>query len=104
MAKGKTPTVASQIKNARAPKGSALESLVRENQNFDLLAQEEMEDDHPYPLWLRVLWRKLNPDIVMPEENPGAGYPGFLSEIYTRMVINPDITWAKTLTDDDSQK
>lgn len=104
MAYRKAPTVASQIKSAKAPKGSALEKLIRENQKFDLLAPEEMEDDHPYPLWLRVIWRERHPEIAMPKKNPGAAYPEFLSQIHKRMVANPDIPWETTPSDDDPPK
>ena len=101
MANVKNPTVASQIKSAQAPKGSTLERLIRENQNFDLLVPEEMEDDYPNPLWLRVLWRKQHPEIAMSKKNPGAAYPEVLSQIYKRMVANPDLPWGTTPSYDD---
>ena len=104
MANVKTPTVASQIKSAQAPKGSRLERLIRENQNFALLAPEEMEDDEPHPLWLRVIWRQRHPEIAMPEKNPGAAYPEVLSQIYKRMVADPDIQWETAPPDDDQPK
>lgn len=94
--KSKTPTVSSQIKSAKAPKGSALEKLIRKNQNFDLLLPEEIQDDYGHPLWLRVYWRKQHPEISMPEKNPGAAYPEILSQIYKRMIANPSLKWETT--------
>lgn len=96
MADKKAPSVASQIRDAKAPKGSRLETLIRENQNFELLAPSEMDDDYPLPLWLRVLWRKQHPEIEMPEKNPGAAYPEVLSQILKRMIANPDVPWGQT--------
>ena len=91
--KTKTPTVSSQVKSAEAPKGSALEKLIHENQNFDILSTEEIEDDYGHPLWLRVYWRKQHPEITLPEKNPGAAYPEVLSQIYKRMKADPTINW-----------
>lgn len=95
MADKKAPSLASQIRDAEAPKGSTLESLIRENQDFDMLAPSEMDDEYPLPLWLRVLWRKQHPEIQMPEKNPGAAYPEVLSQIHKRMIANPDLPWGK---------
>ncbi|MBY8976757.1 hypothetical protein KHP62_13115 [Rhodobacteraceae bacterium NNCM2] len=93
MANGKAPTLASQIRSAEAPKGSTLERLIRENQDFDLLAPGEIDDANPLPLWLRVFWRKQHPEIPLPEKNPGAAYPEVLSQLYRRMVAQPDLPW-----------
>jgi hypothetical protein len=93
----KLPSVDSQIRDAKAPKGSNLEALIRENQDFDMLAPGELDDNYRLPLWLRVLWRKQHPEIKMPEKNPGAAYPEVLSQIYKRMIANPDAPWGKKL-------
>jgi hypothetical protein len=98
------PTVDSQIRDAQAPKGSVLETLIRENQNFEMLAPSEMNDDYPLPLWLRVFWRKQHPEIPMPEKNPGAAYPEVLSQIHKRMIANPDLPWGKSLSPDAPKK
>lgn len=87
------PSIDNQLEQAKAPKGSALEKTIRENQNFELLAPEELADDYPIPLWLRVAWRKQHPEIPMPAKNPGAAYPEVLSQIYKRMVANPLVHW-----------
>ena len=93
MAEKKTPSVASQIREAKAPKDSQLEKLIRENQDFDLLASEELDDDYPVPLWLRVVYRKQHPEIVFPAKNPSAVYPEVLSQVYRRMIANPNEAW-----------
>jgi hypothetical protein len=96
--KPKTPTVEEQIESAKAPKGSALEKLIRANQEFELLHPDEFEDDYPVPLWLRVAWRKEHPEVQMPAENPGAAYPEVLSQAYRRMVADPDGDWGSDTT------
>lgn len=93
MAEKKPPSVASQIRDAKAPKGSRLENLIRQNQEFEVLAPGEIGDEYPLPLWLRVFWRKQHPEIEMPEKNPGAAYPEVLSQLHRRMVDNPDLPW-----------
>jgi hypothetical protein len=98
----KTPSVASQIKDAQAPRGSNLENLIRENQNFEMLAAGEFDDNTPLPLWLRVYWRKQHPEIPMPERNPGAAYPEVLSQVYKRMIADPDIPWVMRQTESGS--
>jgi hypothetical protein len=90
----RTPTVAAQIASANAPRGSALEKLIRSNQDFALLHPEELDDEYPLPLWLRVAWRKQHPDVQMPAKNPGAAYPEVLSQAYRRMVANPNEAWS----------
>jgi hypothetical protein len=91
--KPKPPTLKHQIESAEAPKGSALEKLIRANQDFDLLHPDEFEDEYPVPLWLRVAWRKQHPDVELPAKNPGAAYPEVLSQAYRRMVANPNDAW-----------
>jgi hypothetical protein len=89
----KRPTVAEQIKKAGVPATSALAKLISENQDLELLHPDELNDEYPAPLWLRVAWRKQNPQVPMPSRNPGAAYPEILSQIYKRMVANPDQPW-----------
>ena len=91
--KPKPPTIKAQVESAKAPKGSSLEKVIRANQDFELLHPEEFEDEFPIPLWLRVAWRKQHPEVQLPEKNPGAAYPEVLSQVYRRMVANPDDAW-----------
>src|SRR4051812_18706149 len=85
----KRPSVAEQIRKTGARPNSALAKLIRENQEIELLHPDELADNYPAPLWLRVAWRKQHPEIPMPAKNPGAAYPEVLSQIYKRMVANP---------------
>ena len=87
------PTVEDQVREARAPAGSPLEKLIQANQDFDLLAPEELGDDYSIPLWLRVFYRKQHPEIEFPRKNPGAAYPEILSQYYSRMVAQPYEHW-----------
>lgn len=93
--KRKRPTIRDQIESAKAPKGSALEKLIRANQDFDLLHPDEFEDDYPIPLWLRVAYRKQHPELELPSKNPGAAYPEVLTQIYQRMIANPNEPWGQ---------
>ena len=86
----KRPSVEEQIKKTGAPANSALAKLIRDNQDFERLHPEELNDSHPTPLWLRVAWRKQHPELPMPATNAGAAYPELLSQIYKRMVAFPD--------------
>jgi hypothetical protein len=99
----KQPSVASQVRDARAPKGSVLEKMIRENQQFDMLAPEEVDDDYSPPLWLRVAYRKQHPEITFPEKNPGAVYPEVLSQVYQRMIANPDGPWDRSAAAEDAE-
>jgi hypothetical protein len=43
--------------------GTALEKLIRENQDFSLLRADEQKDKRGLPPWLRVWWRKGHPEV-----------------------------------------
>jgi|SRR5215213_10312009 len=87
------PSVQAQIRETNVVRGSALEKLINENQDFQLLQPEEADDDAGLPPWLRVWWRKNHPELEHPTVNPGAGYPDVLYTIYTRMLSQPDLPW-----------
>ena len=86
-----TPSLERQLAEAKAPPGSALEQLVKDNQDFSLLEPQELNDDVNIPLWLRVYWRKQHPDVQHSKVNPGAGYPDMLFEILEWMQEHPDL-------------
>lgn len=67
--------------------------MIRDNQDFEILAPEELDDDYPIPLWLRVAYRKQHREIQFPSKNPGAAYPEVLSQVYKRMVASPSDVW-----------
>jgi len=56
------PTLKAQLQKSHAPAGSALEKLIRENQDFSILRPDEAYDNLRIPLWLRVHWRKAHPE------------------------------------------
>jgi hypothetical protein len=87
------PSLDEQLAAAQAIPGSALEQLIKDNQNFDLLQPEEAHDDVGIPPWLRVYWRKNHPDIPHSTVNPGAGYPDILDRVYAWMVSHQDEKW-----------
>src|SRR4051794_1657391 len=63
-------SVEAHMSAAHVRTGTALEQLVRQNQDFNLLRAEEANDTLPYPLWLRVYWRKLHPDGNYSAQDP----------------------------------
>jgi hypothetical protein len=78
------PTVQRQLAADRVAPGTALEKLIRENQDFSLLRAEELNDRRSQvPLWLRVYWRKAHPDMEV--------YPLVLKEVHEWMVSHPDL-------------
>ena len=95
MTNPKWPSIKEQISAEKVARGSALEKMIRKNQEFDLLQPEETDDDAGLPLWLRVFWRKNHPDLEHPTVNPGGGYPDALYTLYDRMLAHPDLPWEK---------
>lgn len=73
------------------PDGSALERLIRDNQDSGLLRADEASDRLGLPLWLRVYWRKQHPELEYRAGDPTGGYPRALRNLYTWMVANPDL-------------
>jgi len=86
-------SVEEQLRESRVVHGSALEQLIRDNQDFKLLHRGEVNDGLPIPPWLRVHWRKLHPEEVPDEGSPAAAYPypDVLDSIYEWMRIHQDL-------------
>lgn len=76
---------------AQGTQGTALERLIAENQDFELLHPGEADDQIRVPLWLRVFWRKAHPEMVFDPADPTGGYPLLLKEIHEWMVSHPDL-------------
>jgi BNR repeat-like domain/Fibronectin type III domain len=93
------PTLQSQLAHMKAPAGSALEKLIKQNQDFNLLRPEEAYDKIPVPLWLRVHWRKAHPEMVYSPADPSGGYPHVLKEIAEWMEHHPDLKTGKREAD-----
>jgi hypothetical protein len=89
----KWPSVEEQLKESNVIHGSALEQLIRENQDFELLHPDEVDDGLPIPPWLRVHWRKQHPDDIPDERSPAASYPypDVLDSVYEWMRIHQDL-------------
>ena len=96
----KWPSVEEQLKEANVVHGSALEQLIRDNQDFELLHPAEIDDGLPIPPWLRVHWRKLHPEDIPDESSPAASYPypDVLDSIYEWMRIHQDLPGWSTST------
>jgi hypothetical protein len=88
----KWPSVEKQLARDHVIPGSALEKLIRANQDASVLAPWEADDDEiGLPLWLRVLWRKAHPDVLGEAEDAGGGYPLGLKEEYEWLVHHQDL-------------
>lgn len=88
-AKQQWPSLEEQLVAARAVHGTALEQLIKDNQDFGLLRPEEAHDDLPLPPWLRVHWRKQHPDADY--SGPSGGYPLVLHELFEWMLRHQDL-------------
>jgi hypothetical protein len=83
------PSLEEQLSAAKVIPGSALEKLIRDNQDFEMLDPSEVNDRWKLPPWLRVYWRKKHPEIKY--KGPGVGYPLLLKEVYSWMVRHQDL-------------
>jgi hypothetical protein len=92
----KWPSLKEQLRAAKAPAGSALEQLIKDNQDVHLLHTSEVQDDWDYPLWLRVYYRKNNPGVQISALSPGAAYPESLGDLGEWMTAHPDLPWGKS--------
>jgi hypothetical protein len=91
--KSKWPSIEEQVDAEKITRGSALERLINENQDFTVLDPREADDDADLPLWLRVYWRKNHPDVEHSVVNPGGGYPDILYDIKNWMLAHHDLPW-----------
>jgi hypothetical protein len=85
------PTVEEQLSASKVIPGSALEKLVRENQDFEMLRPEEAHDKLRLPPWLRVYWRKHHPEARYAAHDPTGGYPLALRDLYNWMIRHQDL-------------
>lgn len=83
------PSVEEQLATSEVARGSALEQLIRDNQDFEMLQPEEARDRLGLPPWLRVYWRKLHPHAQY--TGPSGGYPLSLADLYEWMVDHQDL-------------
>lgn len=85
------PPLERQLIESRAVHGSALEQLIKENQDFSMLYPGEANDDLGIPLWLRVYWRKQHPDVELREQGRSHGYPMALRDLHEWMILHQDL-------------
>ena len=85
------PSVEEQLAAAKVLRGSALEKLIRDNQDFHLLRPTEAHDQIGLPVWLRVWWRKHHPDEKYSTVDPYGGYPEVLHRALAWMLSHQDL-------------
>ena len=88
-AEPKWPTLEQQLTASKVIHGSALERLVSDNQQLEMLRPEELVDMLDLPAWLRVHWRKLHPDGKY--FGPSGGYPLVLERLRDWMIAHQDL-------------
>jgi hypothetical protein len=88
-ADGFPPSLEQQLKDSGVIAGSALETLIKQNQDFSILDPSELNDNLPFPLWLRVFVRKTHPEVNF--SGPRPGYPLILKEVLSYMVRHQDL-------------
>jgi hypothetical protein len=85
------PLLQQQLTQDGVLPGSALERLIRQNQDFGLLRPAEASDKIPVPAWLRVHWRKHHPEMTYDPADPTGGYPFVLKEVHEWMLSHQDL-------------
>jgi hypothetical protein len=90
MDKGVRATLEDQLSESNVVRGSALEKLIQDNQDFHLLRPEEANDKIGLPPWLRVYWRKHHPETVYSGNDPTGGYPRVLKRVHGWMLRHQD--------------
>jgi hypothetical protein len=80
-----------QVMQDHVVPGSALEALIRANQDVRRLRAAEAWDGIPLPPWLRVLWRKNHPNLPDLPADPTGGYPLVLQELHQWMLTHQDL-------------
>jgi hypothetical protein len=87
----KFPTLDEQLKGAHARSGTALDKLIRQNQDFSKLKERDA-NDKVVPPWLKVHWRKGHPEADYDNPNdPTGGYPHVLKEVLEWLVTHQDL-------------
>ncbi|MCU1230173.1 MAG: hypothetical protein JWO97_3057 [Acidobacteria bacterium] len=88
---GKFPTLDAQLKKSHVKAGSALEKLIKDNQDFTKLKAKDA-DDPIVPPWLKNYWRKGHPEANYDNDNdPTGGYPLVLKEVLEWMETHQDL-------------
>ena len=85
------PTIERQLAKDRIVPGSNLESLIYQNQDFEMLRPGEKNDKIGLPAWIRVMWRKAHPELTYSASDPTGGYPRVLHEVHEWMLHHQDL-------------
>src|ERR1051325_9982704 len=84
------PSLADQLKKAKAKPNSKLEKLIKDNQDFSKLKDKDA-DDPIVPPWLKVYWRKGHPEADYDNDKDATGgYPLVLKEVLEWMMTHQD--------------
>ena len=86
----KFPSLPDQLKAAHAKPGSALEKLIKDNQDFGRLHARDAAD-RIVPPWLKVYWQKGHPEVNYDTDDPTGGYPFVLKEVYEWLMSHQDL-------------
>jgi hypothetical protein len=84
------PTIEEQLAASKVARGSPLEKLILENQDFTMLRPEEAHDDLGLPPWIRVFWRRLHPEQDYSSQDATGGYPLSLRDTYHAMLLDQE--------------
>jgi membrane-bound inhibitor of C-type lysozyme len=93
---GTWPSIDQQLAQDRVISGSALDKLIRENQEFHLLGAKELHDKLRIPLWLRIYWRKAHPEHQYAADDPTGGYPRALRDLHAWMITHQNLVQSST--------
>jgi hypothetical protein len=85
------PSLDEQLAASKVVPDSALEKLIRANQDFGVLDPAEAHDQWRLPPWLRVHFRKQHPEIKPKRPGTAYPYPLALMNIYAWMLANQDL-------------
>ena len=85
------PSLAEQLQKSGVRPGTALERLIRNNQDFALLRLDESTDKRGLPPWARVWWRKAHPELSYSASDPTGGYPLVLKEVVEWMMWHQEL-------------
>lgn len=88
------PTLEEQLAEDRIIPGSALEQLIKENQDISLLNPAELNDRWRLPPWVRIYFRKQHPELTF--TGADVGYPLALKELYEWMLSNQNSPMIET--------
>ncbi len=85
------PELSLQLQASGVRSNTALEKLIQDNQDFNMLRPEEASDTLGIPPWLRVHWRKTHADGIFSPADPTGGYPRVLQSMLQWMMTHQDL-------------